>query len=93
MHSAFYATPLDVLLKYIGVNTVIIAGVTTNACVLITASDIYVRDLNLFVPSDCVEALTDEEQRNSLTLMEKNFGAETMPSEKLDLQRLLNHRS
>src|SRR5581483_8938546 len=40
-HSAFYATPLDTLLEYIGVKKIILAGVTTNACVMITASDIY----------------------------------------------------
>ena len=31
-HSAFYATPLDTLLEYIGVKNVILAGITTNAC-------------------------------------------------------------
>jgi len=87
-HSAFYATPLDVLLEYIGVDTVIVAGITTNACVLITASDVYVRDFRLFVPSDCVAALTDEEQRNALKLMEANFAADTTPSERLDLAGL-----
>jgi nicotinamidase-related amidase len=92
-HSAFYATPLDVLLEYIGVDTVIVAGITTNACVMITASDVYVRDFRLFVPSDCVAALTDEEQRNSLKLMEANFAADTTPSEKLALEGLRKRHS
>jgi nicotinamidase-related amidase len=92
-HSAFYATPLEILLEYIGVNTVIVAGLTTNACVMITASDIYIRDFDLFVPSDCVAALTEVEQRNALTLMEKNFGAKTMPADQLDLKKLLKRRS
>jgi hypothetical protein len=48
---------------------------------------------DLFVPSDCVEALSDEEQRSALTLLENNFGAETTPSEKLDLNSLLKRRS
>ena len=87
-HSAFFATPLGVLLEYIGVRSVIVAGITTNACVMITASDIYVRDLRLFVPSDCVAALSDGEQRNALKLMKKNFGADTTPSKQLDLIRL-----
>jgi nicotinamidase-related amidase len=60
-HSAFYGTPLEVLLEYIGVRTVIVAGVTTHACVLMTASDIYIRDFRLFVPRDCVAALTEAE--------------------------------
>jgi len=87
-HSAFYATPLDTLLQYIGVKRVILAGVTTNACVMITASDIYVRDLKLFIPQDCVAALTEEDQRNALELMQRNFAADTRPSTELDLQNL-----
>jgi nicotinamidase-related amidase len=90
-HSAFYATPLDVLLEYIGVKAVIVAGITTNACVMITASDIYVRDFRLFVPSDCVAALSEKEQRNALALMKTNFGADTTPSKKLKLNDLVKN--
>jgi nicotinamidase-related amidase len=88
-HSAFYATPLDVLLEYIGVKAVIVAGITTNACVMITASDIYVRDFRLFVPSDCVAALSEKEQRDALALMKANFGADTTPSTKLRINNLV----
>jgi nicotinamidase-related amidase len=87
-HSAFYATPLDTLLEYIGVKNVILSGITTNACVMITAGDIYVRDLGLFVPSDCVAALTEEDQIKALELMKANFGADTTPAERLDLKVL-----
>ncbi|HZQ69202.1 MAG TPA: isochorismatase family cysteine hydrolase [Terriglobales bacterium] len=88
-HSAFYATPLDILLEHIGVKTIILAGVTTNACVMITASDIYIRDLKLYVPQDCVAALTDDDQRDALELMHKNFGADIRPSGELDLPALV----
>lgn len=87
-HSAFYATPLDTLLEYIGVKNVILAGITTNACVMLTAGDIHVRDLGLFVPSDCVAALTEEDQIEALELMKKNFGADTTPAEQLNLNAL-----
>lgn len=87
-HSAFYATPLDTLLEYIGVKNVILAGVTTNACVMITAGDVHVRDLGLFVPSDCVAALTEEDQIKALEFMERNFEADTTPAEQLDLNAL-----
>ncbi len=84
-HSAFYATPLETLLEYIGAETVILSGITTNACVMITASDVYVRDFRLFVPSDCVAALTEEDQQKALELMQKNFHANTTPADELDL--------
>jgi nicotinamidase-related amidase len=84
-HSAFYATPLETLLEYIGANTVILAGITTNACVMITAADLYVRDFRLFVPSDCVAALTEEDQQKALELMQRNFAADIRAAEQLDL--------
>src|SRR6266481_3675590 len=33
-HSPFYASPLQTIIDYIGARTAIVAGVTTNACVL-----------------------------------------------------------
>jgi hypothetical protein len=47
----------------------------------------------LYVPRDCVAALTEEEQQSALTLMEKNFGAKTMPGDQLDLKIVLKRRS
>ncbi|MFL6464699.1 MAG: cysteine hydrolase family protein, partial [Bryobacteraceae bacterium] len=87
-HSAFYATPLDTLLEYIGAKNVILAGITTNACVMITAGDVHIRDFGLFVPSDCVAALTEEDQVKALEIMERNFDANTTPAEQLDLSAL-----
>ncbi len=87
-HSAFFATPLDALLEHMGVEVLILAGVTTNACVMITAADVYVRDYRLFVPEDCVAALSQSDQHNALELMRKNFGAETRPSSEIDLATL-----
>ncbi len=90
-HSAFYATPLQTLLEYIGVKTVVVAGITTNACVMITASDIYIRDFRLLVPSDCVAALTEEEQHKALDIMKNTFAADITPSHGLELDLLPKH--
>src|SRR5581483_4933613 len=89
-HSAFYATPLDTLLQYIGVDTLILAGVSSNSCVLLTASDAYVRDYKLFIPSDCVAGQDAEQHRKSLELMKSNFAANIDQSATLDLQQLLS---
>ena len=92
-HSGFYATPLETLLQYIGARSVIIGGVTTNACVLMTVSDAYVRDLHLHVPSDCVAALNAADQRTALEMMQHNFAADTTPSAQLDLDQVLESKS
>jgi len=50
-HSAFYSTPLDTLFVHLKTEAVILAGLTTAACILLTSGEIYIRDLKLFVPS------------------------------------------
>src|SRR5207248_3332921 len=65
-HSGFYCTVLDILLDYLQVRTVILAGIAANICVLFTANDVYLRDLQLFVPSDCVASNTKPENDAAL---------------------------
>jgi nicotinamidase-related amidase len=87
-HSPFYASPLQTILDYIGARIAIVAGVTTNACVLIAAADLHVRDFRLFGPADCVAALTAREHRRSLDVMKNSFDADTTSSSRLNLARL-----
>ena len=42
-HSGFYHTQLDLLIDYLRVRTVVLAGFATDMCVLFTASDAYLR--------------------------------------------------
>src|SRR5205085_2726989 len=53
-HSAFFSTSLDILLEYLGTESVVLAGIAGNNCVLFTANDAYMRDLHLLVSADCV---------------------------------------
>ena len=38
-HSGFYATPLELLLRYLKVDELIITGIAGDNCVLFTAAD------------------------------------------------------
>ena len=89
-HSVFLGTPLDLLLESIGAHTIILAGLTTNACVLVSAGELYVRGFRLFVPRDCVEALTPDVQGPALKLMEESYKAVTNPATELDLRSLVD---
>jgi nicotinamidase-related amidase len=51
-YSAFYGTDLDIVLRSLGVGTVVIAGVTTENCCHATARDAYFRDYEVVVLSD-----------------------------------------
>jgi nicotinamidase-related amidase len=51
-HSAFYQTPLDILLEHLGVSELVLCGLATNSCVLCTAHDAKMRNFRIVVPSD-----------------------------------------
>ena len=91
-HSAFYATTLDTLLQYLGAHTLILTGLAGNICILFSANDAYMRDFNLFVPSDCVASNTREENDHALEQMRKGLTANTSPSTKLDLDAINRDR-
>lgn len=87
-HSAFYATTLDTLLTYLGARTVILTGVAGNICILFSANDAYMRDLNVVVPADCVVSNTGDENEHALDQMKKVLKADITPSTELDLDEL-----
>jgi nicotinamidase-related amidase len=85
-HSGFFSTTLDVLLNYLGVRTLIIAGMAGNICVLFTANDAYMRDFHLYVPRDCVASNTPKDNEYALEQMAKVLDADTTPSTELELE-------
>ena len=87
-HSGFYHTTLPLLLAYLGVRKVIITGIATDNCVLFTASDAYMRDLEVVVPEDCVAAIDAARHRYALDQMRNALKADTRPSTELDLEAL-----
>ncbi|AFY01927.1 Isochorismatase [Bdellovibrio bacteriovorus str. Tiberius] len=68
-HSGFFNTNLDVLLKELGVQKLIITGVAGNICVLFTANDAHMRDFKVWIPQDCVASNTKKENVGALTQM------------------------
>jgi nicotinamidase-related amidase len=87
-HSGFQFTTLDVLLAHLGVETLILAGVAGDFCVLFTAHDAYMRDYHLVVPADCIASQTDEDDRKALEHMAKVTKADTRASAEIDLAKL-----
>jgi nicotinamidase-related amidase len=88
-HSAFYATTLHTLLQYLGTRHIILAGLTTDMCVLFTANDAYMRDYRVFVPRDCVAAIPTPDNEHMLAYIERVLKADVTPSAELDLDELL----
>jgi nicotinamidase-related amidase len=87
-HSGFQFTTLDVLLRHLGAQTLVLTGVAGNFCVLFTAHDAYMRDYRLMVPSDCVASLTEEDDQQALAHMADVTKADVRPSKSIDLAAL-----
>ena len=86
--SGFFTTTLEILLKHLGAQTLILAGWTGDICILFTASDAHLRDYRLFIPGDCVASQDPDENRRILEFMERVLDADIHPSTELDLRKL-----
>ena len=65
-HSAFYATPLTLLLQDLQVQRLMICGVASDQCVLASVAEARMRDIEVVIPRDCVASQTQE--RNAVAL-------------------------
>jgi len=84
-HSGFFSTSLEMLLRYLGSETLILTGIAGNFCVLFTANDAYMRDYKLIVPRDCTVSNTAKENEEALQLMRKFLKAKTPLSKSVRL--------
>ncbi|MEA2707386.1 MAG: hypothetical protein QOH22_2174 [Gemmatimonadaceae bacterium] len=92
-HSGFYHTQLDLLVNYLQVRTIVIAGFTTDICVLFTASDAYLRDLEIVIPPDCSAADSVEHHERALEHMERVLHVKTILSTEINFAELLQSLS
>jgi nicotinamidase-related amidase len=90
-HSGFYQTPLEILLKHLGANRLILTGVSTNSCVLFTANDAYMRDMELVTPSDCVAACNCDEHNFAIRQMSTMLKADLSRSDEVDVEAALKN--
>jgi nicotinamidase-related amidase len=68
-HSAFYGSPLELLLKQMGAQELVLCGLATDMCVQMTAADAFLRGFSVWVPSDCTAAETPAAKAASLKYM------------------------
>lgn len=81
--SGFYQTDLDLVLRELGVDNVVVTGVVTNICVRSTCHDAFFKGYGVTVPKDCVRATGHREQESSLWDIETHFGTVTESAEVL----------
>jgi nicotinamidase-related amidase len=92
VYSSFHETGLDLLLRDLGVDSVVIAGLYTDICVRHSAADAFQRGFKVVIPSDCVEAL-NEDNDSGLDYLRRIYNAEITTSSELEKRWKARRRS
>jgi nicotinamidase-related amidase len=78
--SAFHQTPLEALLDTFGAREVVLAGITSDMCLLASASDALLHGLRCRAPRDASTSLDDTRHERAMTLLAESMGVDTRPS-------------
>jgi nicotinamidase-related amidase len=76
-YNCFLGTELDLLLKALRVDTLIVTGVSSDVCVHWTAGEAFQRDFHVRVLEDCVAGTSLEDHEASLLIMRNLVSAGT----------------
>ena len=81
--SAFFHTDLDLLLRELGVDTLIVTGLQTHICVQHTVADAYYLGYNVIVPKDATDCFTQEIYDYTIKYLADIYGAKISDVETL----------
>jgi nicotinamidase-related amidase len=89
-YSGFFHTDLDLLLKELGADTVIMTGLHTHMCVRHTSADAYQLGYDVVVAKDATNSFTKEDYESGLAYLHAVYGAEISDVDALisEFQRL-----
>jgi nicotinamidase-related amidase len=73
-YSAFYGTDLEILLRQLGTETIVLTGIDTDVCVLSTGWDSVNRDFLTFTLRDCTHCSSEEDKSAALRIIDRWVG-------------------
>ena len=82
-YSGFFQTDLDILLKELGVQTVVMTGLHTHMCVRHTSADAYSLGYDVVVAKEATDAFTEEDYISGLAYLKTCYGADAYTNEEL----------
>ena len=82
-YSGFFQTDLDILLKELGVQTVVITGLHTHMCCRHTSADAYMLGYDVVVAKEATNAFTEEDYVSGLAYLKTCYGADAYTNEEL----------
>lgn len=84
-HSAFFSTPLDLLLQHLQARRLILTGVASDQCVANSAVDARMRDYEVVVPADCVASQSAARNKRALLHFDEALNVPTTASPRIRL--------
>ena len=85
--SAFFRTELEELLASRGVESIALAGVSTESCIATTAADAYARDIRVVLVDEAVASVDPELNRHTQEQLEQQYRQPTVPLDEIGFER------
>lgn len=85
-HSAFFCTPMELLLAHLDVHRLIVCGVASDQCVMTTVAEARMRDLDVVIPQDCVASQSVARNAAALRQFKETYALKTTRSGRLRVQ-------
>ena len=82
-YSGFFQTDLDILLKELGVKTVVITGLHTHMYCRHTSADAYCLGYDVVVAKEATNAFTEEDYQGGLAYLKTCYGADAYNNKEL----------
>ena len=82
-YSGFFQTDLDILLKELGVKTVIMTGLHAHMCVRHTSADAYCLGYNVVVAKEATDSFTEEDYKIGIAYLKTCDGADAYSNKEL----------
>ena len=85
-YSGFFHTDLDLLLRELGITTVVMTGLHAHMCVRHTSADAYMLGYKVVVATDCTDSFTKEDYEYGIKYLKDVYGAELYTADELIAQ-------
>lgn len=82
-YSGFFQTNLDMLLRELGVKTVVMTGLHAHMCVRHTSADAYQLGYDVVVAKQATDSFTEEDYNIGLAYLKTCYGADAYSNEEL----------
>jgi nicotinamidase-related amidase len=84
--SSFFRTELEDLLRSRGIESIALAGVSTESCIATTAADAYARDLRVVLVDEAVASVDPELNRRTQEQLEQQYRQPTVPLDQVEFK-------